>query len=171
MFSKIGFILNLMTLSISICACAIALLVFVGILYHLYGNRTKQEDRVTMILSSNVYALILTYTTIVVSFNTQTLLGDLYGFNFDSSGCVFLAYLSNVLLSGLYWTFVSQVMKFFILGGQRSVSLLIYLGIVSSQSYSLFKISMASKKSTLYHLISDSISFHFYSLMSDARLG
>ena len=109
MFNNVGFVLNMMTLIISLCACVISLPIIMVIFYHLRGNRTKREDRVTLILSANIYPLIFVYSLILVSFNFQTLFGDLYQWNFQSTWCIFLGYFSPAVLCMLYWAFVNQV--------------------------------------------------------------
>jgi hypothetical protein len=47
------------------------------IIYHLYKNRVKRENKIVFILSANIYLLILIYSITLVSFNIDTLLGDL----------------------------------------------------------------------------------------------
>ncbi|UJR17307.1 hypothetical protein I4U23_004202 [Adineta vaga] len=44
----------------------------------------------------------------MVSFNIQTLLGDLYEQNFNTSRCIFMGYLMIICLCALYCSFVNQ---------------------------------------------------------------
>jgi hypothetical protein len=53
---------------------------------------------------------------------------------------------------------------------EERFSLVRYLGIVSSQSNCFFNVSMNSRKSTIYHPITNSIDSCMYFLMSDACL-
>jgi len=69
----------------------------------------KKENRVNGIICADIYLLIFFYMIILVSFNIQTLLGDLYEHDFNSSWCVFMGYLAPVFLNALYWAFVNQV--------------------------------------------------------------
>jgi hypothetical protein len=109
MISQTGFILNIITLSIDIVTCLISFIILICIIHHFRYNRIKREDRVTILHGINIYVLLLVYTGLLVSFNIQTLLGDLYGYGFNSSWCIFLGYFSPVLLTMLYWGFVNQV--------------------------------------------------------------
>jgi hypothetical protein len=45
----------------------------------------------------------------MISFNIQTLLGDVYGNNFDSSWCIFRGYFICVTTCTTYHAFVIQV--------------------------------------------------------------
>jgi hypothetical protein len=109
MINNIGFILNMMTLSISIFTWLISLMILIVIIFHLRYNRMKHKDKVTIILSINIYVLLLVFITILVSFNFQTLLGDLYEQDFNSAWCIPMGYISIIFLGTLYWGFVNQV--------------------------------------------------------------
>jgi hypothetical protein len=104
-----GFILTLVTLVHSLFACLISLIVFCIIIYHLYYNQLKREDRITILLCANIYLCILVYMTILSLMNIQTILGDIYERNFNSSWCIFVGYISPVILCVLYHSFVNQV--------------------------------------------------------------
>jgi len=109
MFNQTGYILNIITLSIDMFTCLNSLIIFICIIYHICYNRIKQEDRVTVMHGINIYLLLSIYTVILILSNIQTVLGDLYGYNFNSSWCIFLGYFSPVILTTLYWSFVNQV--------------------------------------------------------------
>jgi hypothetical protein len=109
MTNNTGFILNLITLSINIFTCLILFIIWITIIHHVWYKLLKHEDRTIVILSANIYMIISFFTGILVSFNIQTLLGDLYKYNFNSSWCIFIGYLHSVIGGGLYWSFVNQV--------------------------------------------------------------
>jgi hypothetical protein len=109
MFDQTGFILNVLTLCIDIFTCLNSLIIFICIIYHIWHQRIKQQDRVAIIHCVNIYHLLLIYIVILILSNIQTLLGDLYGYDFNSSWCMFLGYFSPVILTALYWSFVNQV--------------------------------------------------------------
>jgi hypothetical protein len=104
-----GFILHVIALVFSTLLCLITSMILTVIIYHFYCKRIKQEDKVTIILCINIYLMILVVTVIIVSFNIQTLLGDLYEQDFNSSWCIFIGYIWGVFLTALYWSFINQV--------------------------------------------------------------
>jgi hypothetical protein len=111
MNNTIGFVLSAITLGINISTCLISLMIFIVITHHFCYNRLRQEDEITVINCINIYLIISICTVITVSFNIQTVLGDLYEREFNSSWCVFLGYFSLVLLAVMYWSFVNQVIS------------------------------------------------------------
>ena len=108
---KIGFVLTCITFGFSLFACLISYIVFIIILYNLYYKLIQRKDRITILLCANIYLLISIFTTIVVSMNIRTILGDLYGQSFDSLSCLFSGYAYLVILCSLYMAFVNQVIK------------------------------------------------------------
>lgn len=112
--NKIGFILNLTTLANCVFTCVITIIVIIRISCYLYSNRSKQEVRITTILSIYIYLLILIYVILLSSMNINTLLGDLYKYNFYSSWCIFRGYLITVIFDTLYCICVNQVIIIFI---------------------------------------------------------
>ncbi len=90
-------------------ACGISLMVVTMIIHHQCNNRLKREENIALLLSANIYVLIFIYIIILISMNIQTLIGDVYGNNFDSIGCVFRGYLACIIVCALYYTFVVQV--------------------------------------------------------------
>jgi hypothetical protein len=109
MTNNTGFILNLITLGINIFTCLILFIIWITIIHHVWHKLLKTEDRIIVILSANIYMVISFSTGIILSFNIQTLLGDLYKQNFASSWCVFIGYLQFSIMGALYWSFVNQV--------------------------------------------------------------
>jgi hypothetical protein len=108
---KIGFVLTLITFGHSIFTCLISYIIFIVIIYHFYYNRVKREDKVTVLICANIYLFLSIYTTMGISMNIQTILGDLYGQSFDSSWCMFSGYMSLVTACALFMAFVNQVIR------------------------------------------------------------
>jgi hypothetical protein len=104
-----AFIINLIALVHGLFACIISTIIFVIIIYHQLNNRMKRVNKITLFLYANIYLFILVYSAALVSFNIQTLLGDLYGQNFDSTWCTFRGYFIAAMLCALYNGFVIQV--------------------------------------------------------------
>jgi hypothetical protein len=90
-------------------ACLISAIIFIAIIYRLYKDRFKRGNRITLILCADIYLMIFIYASVLVSLNIQTLLGDLYGQNFDSSWCTFRGYFLSAMLCALYTGFAVQV--------------------------------------------------------------
>ncbi|CAF1047996.1 unnamed protein product [Rotaria magnacalcarata] len=103
-----GLVLNFLTLIADGCVCLISILIFIYIIIHVIFNRTKPEDKVTLILCANILILIFLYGAIVVSFSINSILGEFYGLNSDSSWCIFNGYLIAVIISAVYNVFISQ---------------------------------------------------------------
>ena len=99
MINQTGFVLNVMTLIISILTCLVSFIIFVGIVYHLCYDRIKKDDKITIIHCVNIYGCIFVLTVVVISFNIQTLLGDLYQKEFNSSICMVF----GIFFTGTSW--------------------------------------------------------------------
>lgn len=149
MINTVGFILNIITLDVSIFTCLISFIITIWILYNFCHNRLKPEDRAIIILCLNIYPLILIYMIILVLFNIQTLLGDLYQYNFNSSWCLFLGYFSPSILTALYWAFVNQVIIY--QNALLSILFIEFLGFFSFLLYYLFNLQMASIFLVIYY--------------------
>ena len=104
-----GFILNTITICLSLSTCLISLIISIVIIYHCCYNRIRQEDKVTIIHGISIYILLLIYTAILLSFNIQTFVGDLYEIDFNSFRCIFMGYFSPVIIGTLYCGFGNQV--------------------------------------------------------------
>ena len=109
-----GLVLNFLTLVFDGCACLISITIFLYIIIHVTINRTKPEEKVTLIMCANILILIFLYGAIVVSFSMNSILGEFYGLNSDSAWCTFNGYLITVIVAALYNVFVSQVIIDFI---------------------------------------------------------
>lgn len=72
----------------------------------------KQEHRITMIICIYIYIFICIYVILLGSMNVNTLLGDLYQYNFYSLWCKFRAYFITVALTTLYFICINQVNYF-----------------------------------------------------------
>jgi len=106
----IGFVLTLVTLIHSTFACILSSVIFFLIIYHLCYKRVKRGDKTILLLCANIYLFLLIYMIILSLMNIQTILGDLYERDFNSSWCIFVGYLSPVILCVLYHSFVNQVL-------------------------------------------------------------
>lgn len=104
-----AFVLTLITIMNSLFACLISLIIICMIVYHLYYNPMRKRDKIILLLCGNIYLCILMYMIILSSMNIQTILGDFYQWNFNSSRCIFVGYMSPAILGVLYYSFVNQV--------------------------------------------------------------
>ena len=107
--NKIGFIINLLTLILDFFSCITSLLVLICIIYRQIFDQRKRQERLILILYGNIYFYLFLYVTIHLSLNIDTLLGDLYKKNSNSSLCIFRGYITTVILSCLFNSFVVQV--------------------------------------------------------------
>ncbi|CAF1230565.1 unnamed protein product [Adineta steineri] len=107
---SVDFVLTLLTVIHGSIASIMSTIVFFIIIYHQHNNRIKQEERITLILCANIYISIFLCSIILILLNIQTLLGDLYDLNFDSTPCVFLGYINAVLICNLYYGFTGQAL-------------------------------------------------------------
>ena len=103
------FVLNCLCTILSIVTLVISMIVVICIVYYHYSNRIKREEKIIFILCINIYFYIFFYNIIQLSFSIHTLFGDMYKINLNSLWCVFDGYFVAVLLSGLYFGFVVQV--------------------------------------------------------------
>jgi len=109
MISITGFVLNCITLSVSICTCIISCLVLILIIHNLWRTRLNRENKIVLTLAANIYLLISFCTAVLTSFNVQTVLGELYECHFNSTFCLFVGYIINVLFGALIWSFANRV--------------------------------------------------------------
>jgi hypothetical protein len=105
----VGYVLTLISLINGLFVFVISFMVLAIIIYHQYNNRLKREEKVTLVLSANIYLFIFINIITIISSNIQTLLGDVYGNNFDSSWCIFRGYFICVVTCAFYHTFAIQV--------------------------------------------------------------
>jgi hypothetical protein len=105
----IGYVLTFISLISALFASVISLMVIVIIIYHQYNNRLKRDEKITLLLSFNIYSTIFISLITFMSFNIHTLIGDVYGINFDSSWCIFRGYFIIVIFLAFYHAFVIQV--------------------------------------------------------------
>ncbi|CAF3778353.1 unnamed protein product [Rotaria sordida] len=104
----VGFVLNLISLIHGSFATVVSVIVIGIIIYHQYHNHLRREEKITLILSANIYFYMNLYVVVLVSCNIQTLLGDIYEKNFDSSWCTFRGYLITVACCTLFNAFAIQ---------------------------------------------------------------
>jgi len=129
-------------------ASLVSLIIFIIIIVHLFFNRTKKEEKVTLILSDNIFIFIFVYGITLNSFCVNTILGELYGYNFESSWCIFSGYFVTVIVFVLYSVFVIQVNIKLI--KKKMINFMLFLGLLSSMSNCLFILPMASSILDLY---------------------
>ena len=112
--SRMGLILTILSLTLISTNTLVSIVVFSAILSHSCQRYATARKRVALMLSANIYLLIFALMLIFLSINLQTILGDLYGLNFNSSLCRFQGYFLSVLGSSLYSSFVVQVNALFV---------------------------------------------------------
>ena len=149
-----AFIINVIAFVHGLFACIVSTLILTMIISHLYKDRMKQESKIAFTLCGNIYLLIFIYSATLVSLNVHTLLGDLYGIDFDSAWCTFRGYFVFVMLGTLYMGFAIQVSDKS-RPHEPSISLCrrfhdFSLGILSSMSYYLLNTPTASVLSAVY---------------------
>lgn len=136
MLNNAGFVLALIIFCINLLTCLISLVILIFVIHQIFYNRLKQDDKVVINLCAHIYFLIFFFTAIMVSLNIHTILGDLYGKNFNSSWCVLLGYLGPVVFGTLYWIFVNQV----IINLNIIFYFISFLGFLSSLLYCIFNL-------------------------------
>lgn len=149
MINTVGAILNVVTLCISSLTCLAVLIICIVIIHHLVYTRVQQENKIVLSICLSIYLITLGCLVIIVSFNIQTLLGDLYEKNANSPWCISISYVFIVLFGGLLWTFTNQVLN-------RKICLFLlkiyFLGFLSSLSYCISNLSISTKTFTLHHI-------------------
>lgn len=103
-----GLALTIRTLGLSLMVASISTFVLVTIAYHYNKGQRKSDERVALVLSASVYLVIFTLMMVIISMNIHTILGDLYGDDFNSFWCIFRGYLLTLLPCTLYHMFVIQ---------------------------------------------------------------
>ncbi|CAF1412856.1 unnamed protein product [Adineta ricciae] len=108
----IGYILTIISLvhgSITLIVCCT---VVIGIAYHYYHyhRRMKRTEKVTLMLSANIYIFMLIFMVILIANNAETLIGDMYGvdFSINRSLCIFKGYFIVSICCATYSSFVIQ---------------------------------------------------------------
>lgn len=107
----IGYILTVFSVIFALITVATSLLVILTIVYHLHqhGPYLKREEKINLVISSHIYLFILIFALVSVSANSYTLIGDIYGKNFDSAWCIFQGYCFFLSAWILYHEFLMQV--------------------------------------------------------------
>lgn len=109
-----GYILSFLSVIVALVTDFLSLTVILIILYHLHHHRRqlKREEKITLVLSSHIYLYILMSTTVLSLMNIQSLIGDIYGNNFNSPWCVFQGYWFLASAGMIYYGFAVQVIRF-----------------------------------------------------------
>jgi hypothetical protein len=105
----VGYVLTMISLIHASITAVISVLMIGTIIYHQNHHRLKQEEKITLLLSGYIYLFICIYVTMLIFGNIQTLVGDVYGTNYDSSWCIFKGYFVPATASAIYYIFVVQV--------------------------------------------------------------
>ncbi|UJR07446.1 hypothetical protein I4U23_011732 [Adineta vaga] len=102
---KIALILTSFTFGFGIFATIISLLVLIILIYHWFFTGIKQEDKITIFHCIHIYLSMLIFTTIMLTMNIRTILGDLNGQSFNSSSCIVSGYIAVIQLCTMYLAF------------------------------------------------------------------
>ena len=105
----VGYYLTLISLIHVLFACVVSMVVIIVIIYHQYHHRMNVEEKITLAISLHIYLFIWTNTLIFILMNSWTLIGDIYGKNFDSIWCITLGYCLFVSGYGMFYSFAIQV--------------------------------------------------------------
>lgn len=105
----VGFVLTFISLVHILLAALISLVIVIILIYEQVYRHVKRIDQVTLVIFTLIYCLIFIYGIVLSTINIQTLLGDIYGTNFDSTWCRFNGYWMIVLICAIYQIFVVQV--------------------------------------------------------------
>ncbi|CAF3958299.1 unnamed protein product [Rotaria sordida] len=104
----VGFIITLISLIHGSFASVVSAIVIGIIIYYQYHNHLRPEEKITLVLSANIYFNMNIYVVLLVSSNINTLLGDIYEQNVDSSWCTFRGCFIIVACCTLLLAFVIQ---------------------------------------------------------------
>ena len=104
-----GFILTLTELCLNLLACVVSLVILILLFYKIYTKKIKREDRMGIKLCAHIYFAILLCSSLLISTNVQTILGDLYGMNFNTLSCIVSGYIAFIFIYFFYMTFINQV--------------------------------------------------------------
>ncbi|CAF0760068.1 unnamed protein product [Adineta ricciae] len=110
----IGYILSIISLVHGSIALIVCCIVLIGIAYHSYHYHRgmKRTEKVTLMLSANIYFFILMFMAILIVNNTQTLIGDMYGVDFSTnrSLCILKGYSIASICCATYSSFIIQAL-------------------------------------------------------------
>ena len=107
----VGYVFTFFSLILALFTSILSIAVILMIVYHLHRRhrQLKREQKITLVLSSHIYSFIFIFMITLISMNIQTLIGDVYGNNFDSPWCIFRGYWLCASASVIYYGFVVQV--------------------------------------------------------------
>lgn len=107
----IAFIITSTQFSLNIFACLLSFVILIILLYSIRSKKIKRKDRTGIKLCANIYFTIFIYSCLLLPVNIQTILGDIYEKDFNSSFCIIYGYSMLVILYMLYMTFINQVKR------------------------------------------------------------
>ncbi|UJR24279.1 hypothetical protein I4U23_027246 [Adineta vaga] len=105
-----GFVLTFISLIAAFFATTVSIAALIIFNYHQLHNRLKEEEKITLILSINIYVTFCLYSISMIKTNTQTLLGDVYGYSFDSAWYIFEGYFVIIMCCNIYVSFWCQAL-------------------------------------------------------------
>ena len=106
----IGFIFTAISLIFGLFACIVSSLIVILIInYQHHHRRLERQEKITLVLFFHIYSFLFIFAALLMSMNTQTLVGDVYGNDFDSTWCILRGYFMLVSGTTMYFTFVMQV--------------------------------------------------------------
>lgn len=105
----VGYVLTLIGLVHGCFTLLISLVIIIVIVRHQQRQQLRREAHITLILSANIYTLILILMIALIIINVQSLTGDVYDTDFSSSACVFKGYFVASMFCAVYLAFVTQV--------------------------------------------------------------
>lgn len=104
-----GFVLTLISVIASFFATIVSILVVIICNHYRMHNRLKEEEKTTLILSINIYVAFCLYSLLMIFTNIQTLLGDMYGYSFESHWYLVEGYFVLIMCCDIYISFLCQV--------------------------------------------------------------
>lgn len=108
-YGTAAFVLTFISLIAAACATIISIIVLIILNHHRSHNRLKEEEKITLILSINIYVSFCLYSISMIINNIQTLLGDIYGYIFESPWHIFQGHIVIIMCSNIYVNFWCQV--------------------------------------------------------------
>ncbi len=106
-----GYVLTVISLIHALLGSVISFIVITMIIHHQHKHRLKREEKVNLLLFATIYLFIFINSITFLSTNIHTLLGDVYGSDFNSSWCIFRGYFLLVMAFVLFYSFAIQVNK------------------------------------------------------------
>ena len=107
----VEYVLNVLTFALNLFGCLISIVILIYLIYYQCTNLVKRQERIILLFSVNIYLFLFIFNITQFQLSISSLLGDLYGMNFDSLRCTFNGFFAAVLVCALYYCFIVQVIK------------------------------------------------------------